>query len=266
MPKIDTNKIDLLLQYALVVAGQGTGWDRELGMIHLIKFVYLADLAYAEKHDGQIYTGIPWRFYHFGPWAEEVYQRIEPALTAIGAEKKIIPNPRDEKDVTRWIKSDDEMFDRLGNQIDLIVMGCIQKDVRRFGADTRELLDFVYRTRPMVNAAPGEYLDFNILESGTVSEDRGQPDIALKELTVRQKKKRKAALSDLKERIHARLDEKLKRRIACAAPPRYDEVFSSGVEWLNSSSEETLDSGEYTAVISDEIWKSKARYDPDISG
>jgi len=232
LPKIDTEKIDLLLQYILVVAGQGTGWDRELGMIHLIKYVYLADLAYAEKHKGQLFTGIPWRFYHFGPWAEEVYQRIEPALMAIGAEKKIIPNPHDEKDVIRWIKSDDELFDRVGNKIDLIVMGCIQKSVRRFGSDTPELLDFVYRTRPMVNAAPGEYLDFNILRSEVVSEDRVQPGIASKELTVRQKKKRKSALSDLKKRINARLDEKQKRRVTGAAPPRYDEVFFDGLEWL----------------------------------
>ena len=105
----------------------------------------------------------------------------------------------------------------------------------------------------MVTAAPGEYLDFNILRSEVVSEDRGQPGAVSKELTVRQKRKRKLPLSDLKKRIHARLDEKQKRRIVCAAPPRYDEVFFNGIEWLNSSSEETLDSGEYTAVISDEI-------------
>jgi hypothetical protein len=263
--KIDTEKIDLLLQYALVAAGQGSGWNRELGMIHLIKYVYLADLEYAEKHNGQLYTGIPWRFYHFGPWAEEVYQRIEPALMAIGADKRIIPNPRDEKDVIHWIKSDDKLFDTLGNQLDLIVIGCIQKNVRRFGSDTAALLDFVYRTRPMVTAAPGEYLDFNILRSDSVSEDQIQPVTALKELTVRQKKKRKSALLDLKKRVNARLDEKQKRQIVCAAPPRYDEVFFSGIEWLNSDSEKPLDLGEYTAVISDKMWKSKARYDPDLS-
>jgi hypothetical protein len=184
---------------------------------------------------------------------------------AIGAEKRIIPNPRDEKDVIRWTKSDDELFDGLGNQLDLIVMGRIQKDVRRFGSDTAALLDFVYQTRPMVTAAPGEYLDFNILSSETGSEDQDQAGIALKELTVRQKKKQKSALLDLKKRINARLDEKQKRRIACAVPPRYDEVFFNGIKWLNSSAEEPLDSGEYTAIISDKIWKSKARYDPDLS-
>ncbi|MBW2428177.1 MAG: hypothetical protein JRF56_04405 [Deltaproteobacteria bacterium] len=265
MVKIDTEKIDLLLQYALVVAGQGSGWDRELGMIHLIKYVYLADLEYAEKHNGQLYTGIPWRFYHFGPWAEKVYLRIEPALMAIGAEKRIIPNPSDEKDVIRWIKSDDRLFDTLGNQLDLIVMGCIQKNVRRFGSDTTALLDFVYRTRPMVTAAPGEFLDFNILKSETISEEQIQARLAVKELTVRQKKKRKSALMDLKKRINARLDEKKNRPIAYSAPPRYDEIFFNGIKWLNSSSEEPLDSGEYTAIISDKMWKSKARYDPDLS-
>jgi len=81
-------------------------------------------------------------------------------------------------------------------------------------------------------------------------DDRDQPGITIKELTARQKKKRKEALSDLKIRINARLDEKQKRRIACAAPPRYDDVFFDGIEWLNSSSEEPLDSGEYTADIS----------------
>jgi len=248
-----------------VVAGQSAGWDRELGMIHLIKYVYLADLAYAEKHNGQLYTGIPWRFYHFGPWAEEVYHRIEPALMAIGAEKKIIPNPRDEKDVTRWIKSDDELFERLGRQLDLIVMGCLQKQVRRFGTDKSELLDFVYRTRPMVNAAPNEYLDFSMLKRESVSDDSVQSGISPKELTARQKKKRKSALLDLKKRINARLDEKQTKQMFCAAPPRYDEVFFSGIEWLNSSSEEPLESGEYTAAISENMWKSKARYDPDLS-
>jgi hypothetical protein len=265
LAKIDIEKIDLLLQYALVVAGQGSGWDRELGMIHLIKYVYLADIEYAKRRNGQLYTGIPWRFYHFGPWAEEVYQRIEPALMAIGAEKRIIPNPRDERDVSRWTKSDDELFDTLGNQLDLIVMGCIQRDVRRFGSDTAALLDFVYRTKPMVTATPGEFLNFNILNSETISEEQIQAGIAVKELTVRQKKKRKSALLDLKKRINARLDEKQNRRIACAAPPRYDEIFFNGIKWLNSSSEEPLDSGEYTAIISDKMWKSKARYDPDLS-
>ena len=137
-------------------------------------------------------------------------------------------------------------------------------DLLRF-RETPELLDFVYRTRPMVNAAPGEYLDFSIITSEAVSEDRVQSGIPSSELTVRQKKKRKTALSDLKKRINASLDEKQKRQMASAAPPRYDDVFFNGIKVLNSSSEEPLDPGEYKAIISENMWKSKARYDPELS-
>jgi hypothetical protein len=45
-----SNKIDLLIQYTLLVAGQEDEYlDRQLGPIHLIKYVYLADLVYAER-------------------------------------------------------------------------------------------------------------------------------------------------------------------------------------------------------------------------
>ena len=48
-----SNKIDLLIQYAFLVAGQEDEYlDRRLGPIHLIKYVYLADLAYAERNCG----------------------------------------------------------------------------------------------------------------------------------------------------------------------------------------------------------------------
>jgi hypothetical protein len=51
------DRVDQLLQYILAVAGQESGWERELGMIHLIKYTYLVDLTYAQYHKGQTYTG-----------------------------------------------------------------------------------------------------------------------------------------------------------------------------------------------------------------
>ena len=48
-----SSKIDLLIQYAMLIAGQEDEYfDRRLGPIHLIKYVYLADLAYAERKCG----------------------------------------------------------------------------------------------------------------------------------------------------------------------------------------------------------------------
>jgi len=118
-----------------------------------------------------------------------------------------------------------------------------------------EALIIIFRDLDLNNAAAFEYeMDYNDrCWSDGKALDEVRPDATLKELTVRQKMKRKAVLSDLKKRIHAHLDERKKRRIECAAPPRYDSVFFSGIEWLNSRSEEPLDSGEYTAIISDEM-------------
>jgi hypothetical protein len=56
---MDINKVDLLLKYILAAAGQEDYGNREVGPIHLIKYVYLADLAFAEKHEGETFTGNP---------------------------------------------------------------------------------------------------------------------------------------------------------------------------------------------------------------
>lgn len=266
MPEPDTNKIDLLLQYILVVAGQESGWDRELGMIHLIKYTYLADLAYSEHHDDLTYTGLPWKFHHFGPWSVELYQRIEPALDAIGASKQIIENPRDDKDFARWSIDDDELFDEIGDKLDLTVMGAIQSYVQRYGNDTSALLDYVYQTRPMVTAAPGELLVFSPPEEKVEEIEEKIPTVQKGPLTARQLKKRRAKLMALKERVGKRLDERQIETKVCAMPPRYDEVFSNGVKWLDSLSGEPIEQDEYTAIVSDSMWKSKARFDPDVSG
>jgi len=42
-----------LLKYILASAGQEDPGPREVGPIHLIKYVYLADLIFAEKHRGK---------------------------------------------------------------------------------------------------------------------------------------------------------------------------------------------------------------------
>ena len=47
------NRVDLLLKFIIAAAGQEDYGDREVGPIHLIKYVYLADLAFAEKYDGE---------------------------------------------------------------------------------------------------------------------------------------------------------------------------------------------------------------------
>jgi hypothetical protein len=265
LKNFDQNRIDLLLQYILVVAGQESGWDRELGMIHLIKYTYLADLTYSKYHKGETYTGLPWQFYHFGPWSVELYNRIEPALQEIGANKRIIESPKYDKDFARWSISDDQLFVELGNKLDLSVMGAVQEYVRRFGTDTRALLDYVYKTGPMVMTAPGELLDFSLTEQQIKEIEEDIAEVRKSTPTARQIKKREAKLKALKERINERMDSELGKVKECALPPRYDEIFFQGVDWLNSLAGDPIEHGEFTASISDKMWKSKARFDPDVS-
>ena len=47
---MEINKVDLLLKYILASSGQEDYGNREVGPIYLIKYVYSADLAFAEKH------------------------------------------------------------------------------------------------------------------------------------------------------------------------------------------------------------------------
>jgi hypothetical protein len=51
--KMNINKVDLVLKYILATAGQEDYGNREVGPIHLIKYVYLADLAVGGRTKGR---------------------------------------------------------------------------------------------------------------------------------------------------------------------------------------------------------------------
>lgn len=262
MTDFNQDRVDQLLQYILAVAGQESWWGRELGMIHLIKYVYLADLAYAQYHKGQTYTGLKWTFHHFGPWSVECYRRIDPALEAVGSTKKKIESDK-HGDFIRWYADDYSLFERLNEQMDLLVAGAVQKYFRKFGNDTYGLLDYVYKTGPMLNAAPEEVLEFMqtaVADDLAKDEERAEP-------TIRQKKKRRQKILDFKAQLNKKLDEKIKARQShtCHIPPRYDDVFFEGIKQFDESEGIQLEEGKYLAVFDKNIWKSKARHDPELS-
>ena len=123
---MDQKRVDLLIQYVLSFAAQGWGdyEDKEVGRIHIIKYVYLADLAYAMRHGGETFTGIPWRFHSFGPWDEGVFKRIDPACQAIGGHKRTITDtPYDDFD--RWSVDDEHLMDQLDKQLPSVVVFAI---------------------------------------------------------------------------------------------------------------------------------------------
>jgi len=266
----NTDRIDQLIQFALLTAGLEDEYiDRWLGPIHLVKYVYLADLAFARTNEGQTYTGLPWRFHHYGPWEYSCLERIEPALAAIEAEKKVIPSQRFENDYDRWCIRDPRLHDELQQKLPIGIAGAITKFVHRFGTDTNGLLHYVYKTLPMISAAPSETLDFTkelaVIKAQTATEE----DDTCK-LTDRQMKMRRRALRNIKTGLREMLDKRRKEKISRPTKPafalsRYDEVFLQGLEDLDRLAGSPPEEGTYKVIFSDDVWKSKSRFDPELS-
>jgi len=258
---MDIQKIDLVIQYALAVAAEAEDFkDRELGPIHLIKLVYLADLAYAQENGGETFSGAPWRFHHFGPWAVEVYHRLGPAARAINALERRFPSQYKEEDAFRWKAQEQGLADRLEPRLPFPVVSAVRKSVRTFGNDTTGLLHYVYRTAPMLQAAPGETLDFRpAVEEPVNAQEEHEELPPLPKLS-------KTKIKNLKALVKRRLKEKMQTETLRPPDPapRYDEVFEKGQEWLDSLAGAPLKEERGRLQFDDSIWKSPARRDPGI--
>ncbi|HEX2224370.1 MAG TPA: hypothetical protein VHN15_09205 [Thermoanaerobaculia bacterium] len=251
---MNPSRADLLIQYALAAAAQEDAGRRELGPIHLIKYVYLGDLAYAEEHAGETFTGAPWKFHHFGPWAVEVFQRIEPAVSAVHASERVF-NSRHGEDAKRWSLRDGGRLEELEKKIPWPAARAIRRAVHEHGSDTKNLLHHVYRTVPMLKASPGELLSFRAPQPEAAGGPPSAPAEAPPHLS-------KTTAKKLKARIAERLAQKREAREKTAPmpAPRYDEVFFAGREWLDSLTElEPIEGVQGELQFSEEIWKSDAR-------
>ncbi len=265
MDSQNSQKIDRVLQFSLLTAGQEDFGSRELGPIHLIKYLYLADLEHA-KYKGTPYTNVPWTFYHFGPWDHGAFSRIEPALEAIGARKRTIDSAQSkyEKEFVRWLATDEKLHEELERELPLIVRGVVHKYVHQFNAVTEDLLHYVYTTWPMLNAKPGEALNFNLPDYLRKKKRYGEQDNENEQLTVRQQKKRTESIRVVKSEFRKRLKAKRRKPKIRLAPPPYDDIYFEGLKTLDSLAGKEISDISGVVSFSDDIWKSKARFDPDV--
>ena len=257
---VDHSRIDLILQYALLVAGEEDEYsERQLGPIHLIKYVYLADLSYARRNGGLTYTGVNWKFFKFGPWSQVVNERIEPALLAIGADRRVFESDYGDNDEwVRWsLRNEDLLSDRERKMPPAISMH-LKADVHKYGKDTPGLLGYVYRTAQMLSAAPDEYLDFSLAVDNANSEKTVPTQLRGDTLSEKKKKKLRAQMRAIQEEHNNRRNKK-KPLINPVANPRYDDVYSQGVAWLDELAGEKLTLGDKVAEFSDDVWKSSSR-------
>lgn len=260
----DAAKVDRIIQYSLLCAGEEDDvFDRQLGPIHLIKYVYLADLAYAERNDGALYTGLRWTFYRFGPWSQEANARLEPALSAIHADRRTFESDLgDRDDWVRWWKRDGSLLAKVQAELPAAIASRLKLEIHRFRKDTPSLLDHVYKTAPMLGAAPNEVLDFSAALKRERSADQS-PLATLENLSEKKKKKLREGLRILRENRKARSP----RSEGWVVPPepRYDEIYEQGMAWLEELAGPPLPEGEQVVEFSEDVWKSSARKGHDVS-
>lgn len=261
---MDASKIELIVRYALARAAHGdTPWERQLGPIHLLKAVYLADLAFAERNQGASFTGAEWVFYHYGPWSPAVMGCVRAVAVAIAMET-VYSSTKYESDTVRWSIADLEEAAEVeaAAERDLPgpVMSAVKRAVRDYGTDTTGLLHHVYGTPPMLNAAPHERLDFT---SAVASAPPQAAAVEQPPISRRQEKKREEALRELHERAKKKLTELRERRalMTPARRPRYDEVFVAGQRWLDELGG-SVEEAEGEVEFDEGVWKSPWRSDP----
>lgn len=263
---MDTSRVQSLIKYILAEASQDEDWKlRELGPIHIIKYVYLADMYYAMRNDGKTYTGIEWQFYNFGPWSLELYNEIPNAVKIIGANFRTFESKYAKDGVRLSLTGEhlpEDYYEDAVKNIPFGIMSALKRDICNFGPATNDLLHYVYVTPPMTNARPGEGLDFKHVilpkEIPTKTEESSP------KLTVRAKKKRKLRILDVRKRIAERREEKKKRMIR-PAPPRYDEIFFQGTSELSQEVElAPLENHEGVLQVNPNVWGSDWRKDIDL--
>jgi hypothetical protein len=260
---VDTAKVDLVLQYALAVASQADdSFHRRLGKIHLLKYVYLADLANAERR-GVSLTGAHWQFYHYGPWDLSVYNRIDPVLASLNADEFTWPSSKYETDTVRWsIDADDakDVAADVERKLPVIVTVAVRRAVLKFGNDTSSLLHHVYTTTPMLRAAPGQDLDFGIAPDATDSSMADERNETAKP-TDKELKRRKESMLKLKAKFQAAVSSASAQsaRKPSALKPIYDDVYVDGARQIEELAGASPGGLEASASISDGVWTSEVR-------
>ena len=262
---IDQARTELVLQFALLVAGEeDSPFDRQLGPIHLLKYVYLADLVNARRNGGEVFTGANWRFHKFGPWSNAIHEVIDPALGKIGAEKLKFNSDYGEDDWVRYSVRDDCLLTEKGRALPAWITMELQRDVHKFGKDTPALLDYVYKTKPMLSASPNDYLDFSLEAKSSTEKTQEQQQLRVDKLSAKKRKRFRERLGKLRKEHQRRKTARL-NLLDPVASPRHDDIYEEGIAWLDQLAGPPIESGDRLVEFSGEVWNSPTRKGGDVS-
>lgn len=258
-----------LVRFALAAAAR-LDQRVDLGPIHLMKLLFLADWAYAQKHGGETFTDIAWRFHHFGPYCDGVAAELERAVPTFGAIDRSFFGVKSSREVKRWAAEKDEATDELFFDLERIlppeVASAVKRTVETHGGDTYPLLHQVYGTLPMRCSAPGELIDFRLAVREMLSEQEescpDQPLVVLRpidpSLSTTQRKRREKAFESLKQRMRDALSRSDDAGDLVQIDPLEDEVFDQGMAWLEPQ-DDRIHPFAGTLNIHPNVWHSRTR-------
>lgn len=153
---------------------------------------------------------------------------------------------------------------RLERELPSEVAYVVSRAVGQHGSDTADLLRHVYLTSPMLNAKPGQPLDFGVVaqvrEATALAEQ--EPEV---KLSSKEKKRRAGILNEARAEIQRRLSRAAGLRVAPNPAPRYDEVFFEGTGQLDRAAGERVTASRGELHVDDSVWLSSQRRDPGIS-
>jgi hypothetical protein len=213
-------KIDILklIQYIVWYA---TDRRTKLTTVRLVKFLYLADLNWAKENNGEILTGWPWRFVHYGPFCSESLDTIEKAYHSGFIEKGAYQSKFADEDYNLYWCSEEP---DISEKIPLFLRSQLNEAISKWGDDTYGLLDYVYfETEPMLDAKKGDLLDFSKARKFE------------KPIEIKMRKLNPELVAKGKE-ILERLKTKYKQELANRArdsQPIYDEVYYKATQLLD---------------------------------
>jgi len=259
---MNPERVTQVLRFALAKAGREDFGYGDLGVIHLLKLLYLADYAFAQSHRGESFTGIDWFFHHFGPWNKDAWNHsiavldspeIEPITRFVGAFEKKTFRIRDEQER-------DEIFFQIDDLLPKEVSRAVGTAVHEFGSDTKRLLHHVYTTPPMRATVPGariDFLEFAASEGSYVP----APKVEAPTISRTQQKRIEDAKARLRESIAAKAALKQKARVNPYPPLNEDEAGAlEEITRILSEDEDKAPTdlhGEMT--FSPEFWQSDFR-------
>jgi len=194
----------------------------------LVKYLYLLDVYSAEETQGTPVSGVEWQFLHFGPFSTAVAETLDD----LAAQRILFADKRESKDGDKEFVLYSLTDKNVPNLRELGIAGRIQlhvqADIKRYGRDLPQLLDYVYfRTMPMADAQPGDILDFSHCSKIRLEDVRPVEMCRLRPKAI------KTTRGKLRDLIEARKS----REVVNQGP--YDEVYYSALRQLDGVSLET---------------------------